>query len=224
MSETPKSGPAGSGANSDGPSHDWEAYYERTLSRPPRSTLRFALRRFEDDWRHGSKPASPFAIDLGCGGGRDTFELLRRGWRVLAIDAEPQAIRALEGSTEVPGASVLMTQSERFESVALPTANLINSSFALPLCRTEKFHELWARIVDALEPGGRFCGQFFGDRDSWAAPGSEKRGITFLTKADVMELLAPLSVERFLEEETDAERPVGKTKHWHIFHIVAQKV
>jgi trans-aconitate methyltransferase len=36
-----------------------------------------------------------FAVDLGCGAGRDTAELLRRGWRVLAIDAEAEAIRRL---------------------------------------------------------------------------------------------------------------------------------
>jgi len=217
------SGLSDTGANGEGPSHDWAAYYERTACRPPRSTLRFALRRFDDDWRQEIKPALPLAIDLGCGGGRDTLELLRRGWRVLAVDAEPQAVRALEGSSDAPGAGVLMTRSERFENVALPAAALINSSFALPLCRPENFHQLWARIIDALEPGGRFCGQFFGTRDSWAAPTSGKTGITFVTRLEAAALLAPLTVERFLEEETDAERPVGKTKHWHIFHIVARK-
>jgi hypothetical protein len=29
-----------------------------------------------------------FAIDLGCGAGRDTFALLAEGWRVLAIDQQ----------------------------------------------------------------------------------------------------------------------------------------
>ena len=106
----------------------------------------------------------------------------------------------------------------------MPKATLINSSFALPLCPRPGFLELWARIVDALEPGGRFCGQFFGERDSWAAPGSGKSGITFLSRAEASELLAGLEVERFLEEETDAERPVGKSKHWHIFHVVARKL
>jgi hypothetical protein len=100
---------------------------------------------------------------------------------------------------------------------------MINSSFALPLCPPSAFHELWARIIDALEPGGRFCGQFFGDRDSWAAPGSGKSGITFLKRSEAEALLATLEIERFLEEETEAERPVGQSKHWHIFHIVAKK-
>lgn len=206
-----------------GPSHDWATYYERTASRPARSTLRFALRRFDADWQAGSKPASPLAVDLGCGGGRDTLELLRRGWRVLAIDAAPSSIVALEEATAYFGQDVLTTQVERFESVDLPKATLINSSFALPLCPPAAFHDLWARIVDALEPRGRFCGQFFGDRDSWAAPGSGKSGITFLSRSEAEALLTGLDIERFLEEESEAERPVGQSKRWHIFHIVAKK-
>lgn len=209
--------------NREGPSHDWATYYERTANRPPRSTLRFALRRFDADWQAGPKPASPLAVDLGCGGGRDTLELLRRGWRVLAIDADPASTETLETAAASFGPSALTVQTQRFEDADLPAATLINSSFALPLCPPGPFHELWGRIVDALEPGGRFCGQLFGDRDSWAAPGSGKSGITFLKRPDAEALLAKLDIERFLEEETEAERPVGRSKHWHIFHIVARK-
>ncbi|MEJ1932020.1 class I SAM-dependent methyltransferase [Nostoc sp. NIES-2111] len=36
--------------------------------------------------------APRFAVDLGCGDGRDTVELLRRGWRVLGIDGAQEAI------------------------------------------------------------------------------------------------------------------------------------
>jgi tellurite methyltransferase len=207
----------------EGPSHDWATYYERTASRPPRSTLRYALRRFDAEWAAKPKPASPLAIDLGCGGGRDTLELLRRGWRVLAIDAEPASVASLESAAAALNADALTTQIARFEAVQFPKATLINSSFALPLCPPAAFHQMWARIVEALEPGGRFCGQFYGDRDSWAAPGSGKSGITFLSRPEAEALLNTLETERFLEEETDAERPVGQSKHWHIFHIVAKK-
>lgn len=209
--------------NREGPSHDWAMYYERTASRPARSTLRFALRQFDADWQVGSRPDAPLAVDLGCGGGRDTLELLRRGWQVLAIDAEPASITALSEAAASTGSDALTTRIERFETIALPDATLINSSFALPLCPPAAFDQLWTRIVDALEPGGRFCGQFFGNRDSWTAPGSGKSGITFLRRSEAEALLAALEIERFLEEETDAERPVGRNKHWHIFHIVARK-
>jgi len=36
------------------------------------------------------------ALDVGCGDGRDTFELLRRGFDVTAIDRSPSAVEALK--------------------------------------------------------------------------------------------------------------------------------
>ncbi|MEK9661372.1 MAG: class I SAM-dependent methyltransferase, partial [Alphaproteobacteria bacterium] len=68
---------------------DWASYYRKTGERPPRATLLAALDRFD------AEPASPdrrLAVDLGCGSGRDVVEMLRRGWRVLAIDAEQAAV------------------------------------------------------------------------------------------------------------------------------------
>src|SRR5215813_2806386 len=66
-------------------SNAWAAYYEKLRDRPPRRTLVTALDKFGP----GSRGA--LAIDLGCGDGRDVIEMLRRGWRVVAVDAEPGA-------------------------------------------------------------------------------------------------------------------------------------
>jgi hypothetical protein len=108
----------------------------------------------------------------------------------------------------------------RFEDVPLPIGvQLVNSSFALPLCEPARFHELWTRIVEALPSGGRFSGQWYGPRDSWAG----RPGMTFLSRAEAEALLAGFDVEMFEEEEADGTTPRGKPKHWHIFHIVARK-
>ena len=68
----------------------WAAYYEKLRERPPRRTLLAALDRF------GDGAAGALAVDLGCGDGRDVIEMLRRGWRVVAVDAEPEALRQLQ--------------------------------------------------------------------------------------------------------------------------------
>jgi SAM-dependent methyltransferase len=192
---------------------DWREYYERTAGQPPRQTLLAALARF------GTAASGRRAVDLGCGDGRDTIELLRRGWRVLAIDAEPAAIARLEARPDLPPDGTLATQCGRFEEASWPAVDLVNASFALPLCPPARFPGLWAKVAASLTPGGRFAGQLFGERDEWRG----EPGITHLARADIERLLRGFTVETLDEEETDTTTPYGKPKHWHLFHIVAEK-
>lgn len=191
----------------------WAAYYRELRDRPPRRTLVTALDAFEP------KPHDALVIDLGCGDGRDVVEELRRGWRVVAVDAEPEALRQLESRPRPPD-SDLMPVLSRLEDVPIPLGvHLVNSSFAMPLCEPAAFFRSWARIRDALPKGGRFSGQWYGSRDSWMG----RPGITFLSREEALAHLDGLHLEMFEEEETDGVTPRGNPKHWHIFHIVARK-
>ncbi|MBN9088522.1 MAG: class I SAM-dependent methyltransferase [Reyranella sp.] len=191
----------------------WSEYYDELRDRPPRSTLIAALDAF------GEASVESLAIDLGCGDGRDVVEILRRGWSVVAVDAEPQALAKL-AERNLPGSEKITPIVSRMEDVPLPLGlQLVNSSFAMPLCEPERFHELWARIVEALPAGGRFSGQWYGPRDGWIG----RPGITFLERDAAVALLDGFDIEMFDEEEADSTTPRGKPKHWHIFHIVARK-
>jgi SAM-dependent methyltransferase len=191
----------------------WSEYYDKLRDRPPRRTLLAALDAF------GEVPTGSLAIDLGCGDGRDIVEILRRGWSVVAVDAEPQALSKL-AERRLPGSERITPIVSRMEDVPLPLGvRLVNASFAMPLCEPERFHELWSRIVDALPVGGRFSGQWYGPRDSWVG----RPGITFLERDAALRLLDGFDVEMFEAEEADGITPRGKPKHWHIFHIVARK-
>ena len=201
---------------SENGTESWKSYYEKTGARPPRETLLFALDRFENDL---SATDRRFAIDLGCGNGRDTIELLRRSWQVLAIDAEAAAISGLTSRQDLPPDSTLETLICPFEDMSLPNADLVNSSFALPLVDPPKFPNLWDNILDCVRSGGRIACQLYGDRDSWVG----RPGITFFTKSGIDALLEPLDVEFFREEEDDSVTPRNHQKHWHIFHIVAKR-
>ncbi len=192
-------------------SSDWTRYYD-AAGDDARPTLLLALRLFAEDGTDDG-----FAVDLGCGTGRDTFELLRSGWRVLAIDAQAEAIARLRRAASATDR--LATDVATFEDATWPQADLVNSSYALPFCPPESFGALWARIVDSLPSGGRFSGQLFGDRDGWA--GGE--GMTFVTRDDAEKLLRPFELERFDEIEEDGQTAVGDAKHWHLFHVVARK-
>jgi trans-aconitate methyltransferase len=200
-------------------SEPWTRYYDATGT-APRDTLVAALDWFESD----PKPStSRLAVDLGCGTGRDTAELLRRGWSVYAVDAESEAIERLR--TSIGETERLTTEVVRFEAVRLPPAHLVNASVALPFCPPRAFPSLWERIVQALVPGGRFAGQLFGDRDHWALAGRSptKNEMTFHTRDEVEELSGPFEVELFEEVEEDGKTALGDSKRWHFFHLVLRK-
>jgi SAM-dependent methyltransferase len=195
---------------------DWNAYYRAVEGRPPRDTLLAALIQFEADVPGHDRR---FAVDLGCGDGRDTVELLRRGWDVLGIDGEEQAIARLRSRPDID-LSRLSTRVERFESLTLPeSVDLINASFCLPFCPPAHFPKMWSTIRAALRPGGRFCGQLFGDRDSWAI----QPAMTHHTRAQIDQLFQPFEVEMLMEEDHPGVTALGEEKHWHIFHIVVRK-
>ena len=191
----------------------WAAYYEKLRDRPPRRTLLAALDRF------GEPPGDALAIDLGCGDGRDIVAILHRGWHVVAVDAEPEALKQLT-ARGLPDSDRITPIVARMEEVPLPLGvQLVNSSFAMPLCEPERFHDLWARIAEALPAGGRFSGQWYGKRDSWLG----RPGMTFLDRDEALGLLDGFELEMFEEDESDGVTPRGNAKHWHIFHIVARK-
>ncbi|MBM3648162.1 MAG: class I SAM-dependent methyltransferase [Alphaproteobacteria bacterium] len=194
-------------------SASWSAYYRKLRDRPPRRTLLAALDAF------GATPLKALAVDLGCGDGRDVIEMLRRRWRVVAVDSEPEALRQLQARA-LPEGIELTPIVARFEEVPLPLGiSLVNSSFAMPLCEPDAFRRLWSRIREALPAGGRFSGQWYGPRDSWLG----RPGMTFVARDEALALLQGLTVEMFEEEEAGGVTPRGNAKHWHIFHIVARK-
>ncbi len=194
---------------------DWPGYFQAIDGREPRETLVEAIRRFEGE----PVEATRFAVDLGCGEGRDSAALLRAGWKVHAIDGHPDGIRRLISRDDLEDPSRLTMQLAPFESVELPACDLLNASFSLPFCRPESFEAMWSRIVGAIRPGGRFCGQLFGDRDSWAKIPDRSHQ----TREQVERLLEPFEAELLKEEEREGEDSSGTAKHWHVFHIVAKK-
>jgi len=199
---------------------DWSSYYQAVAAHPPRHTLVRALALRDARERAPLEP--PLAIDLGCGGGRDTRLLLERGWRVLAIDAEAEAIARLNDS--------LASQPELRDRLSVqvcpfaeidwpPSARLVNASFSLPFCPPDGFADLWRSIAGVLADGGWFCGQFFGDRDEWA----RHPNITSQRREDVLALLADFAIAELNEEEYDGTTATNTAKHWHIFHAIAHR-
>lgn len=191
---------------------DWVGYYDEQGDREPRDLLLEVLAAFDREGRVGE------AVDLGAGQGLESAELLRRGWTVTAIDAEPDGIRRLEERAGDVG-SRLRTLVSRIEDAEWPSVDLIHAAYSLPFCPPRAFPSVWRRILDSLRPGGRFAGELFGDRDTWA---STEPDMTFFDEADARALFDGLELESFVEEEKD-EDGWDESKHWHVFHVVARR-
>lgn len=194
--------------------NDWPGYFGAVLGKPPRDTLIAALDAFS-----GEKFSAGIAVDVAAGEGRDTLELLGRGWRVVATDGLEKAFSLLWPRVPEALQPNLTTVVADFAEMQIPPCDLVNASFALPFCEPQHFPALWSRIVTAIRPGGRFAGQFFGKRDSWA--GRPDR--IHHSREEVLTLLGGFEIEMMREEERDDTPDVRNPKHWQIFHVVARK-
>ncbi|HVR89285.1 MAG TPA: methyltransferase domain-containing protein [Candidatus Limnocylindria bacterium] len=144
----------------DRPAHDRAGYYDALGGRPARDTLVQAADAFG---REGDRPRH--AVDFGCGDGRDSLELLRRGWAVTAIDLTAEGLDRL--TRRAGPAATLVTIQAPIEDVEWPRSDLVAASHALPFCPRERFDGLWERFVASQPSGGRFAGHLLGPNISW---------------------------------------------------------
>ncbi|KTD41073.1 class I SAM-dependent methyltransferase [Legionella parisiensis] len=117
---------------------NWGNYYKITQQKTiPRKTLTKAIELFHSRNKFNFPK---FAIDLGCGSGADSRELLKHDWFVLAIDSQAEAISILLSSCPPSLKNKLKTEVISFESLtSLPIAQLINASYSLPFLKPELF-------------------------------------------------------------------------------------
>jgi tellurite methyltransferase len=196
--------------------NSWNSHYNKLNERQlqPSSTLQKALSLFKE-----AEPGKKNALDLGCGTGIDTLELLRKNWKVTAIDTQPNALNQLKQNAFPFFDFRLQLIYNSFEGIDFPSVNLINASFSLPFCKPINFEDMWANITNAIQKEGRFAGHFFGVNDSWATNSK----MTFLNEKQVLHLFDSFTVEWMEECEKDGNTIGGKKKHWHVFHVVAKK-
>jgi trans-aconitate methyltransferase len=189
----------------------WAGYYRWNAGRAVRPLLARALTTY------GEVSAGATALDLGCGAGVETRALLDAGFEVTAVDASVESLAIVDTYPEA--GTRLTTVQAPMQDLALPTADLLYSGFALPFCPPDAFPALWEGLLASLRPGGLLACDLFGDRDEWAA---DSPTMTFLTAARVRELLGPLDVLALDEVDEDGQAYAGP-KHWHRYEVLARR-
>jgi tellurite methyltransferase len=199
------------------PRDDWPAYYEVTMGRPAWPTTTAAIELFATEGGHRSRPR--LAVDLGCGAGRDARELLRAGWRVLAVDREPAAIDALVAATPSEHRTRLETLVADLAGFAIPPCDLVNANLCLQFLDARAYAAAWAAIRSALPPGGRVSALVFGDRDEAATDPA----MTCPSPRSIRARIRGFDVERWTEREEDGETALGEPHHIHLIELVARR-
>lgn len=198
----------------------WARYYEVTAERPAWPTVRRAIELFAAESQPAPQASPRLAVDLGCGAGRDTRELLKAGWRVLAIDRESAAIAAVEAATASHLRIALEGRVADLAVVDMPSCDLVNASLSLPFLPRDAFWDAWGRIRAALPVGGRFAAMLFGDRDGSAVDPS----MTCPSSAEIRARLASFELEHWDDREEDTHTALGEPHHFHLVEFVALRV
>ncbi len=194
----------------------WSEYYECVTAscRPPRELFFRAVNQFKK-----SGLVDPVAVDLGCGIGIESLELLRQGWRVLSVDSQQEALDYLNKNMSDEVKDHSQTFCGLFEEVDFPSCDFIWAGNSLPFCSADQLHTVLTRIARALKPGGRFAGDFFAPRHAWAG----NKNINTFSTNELKTAFPTLEAEYWTVGEGEAQATLYDVVHWHVHTIVMRK-
>lgn len=188
----------------------WKNFYIKNKGRQPRKLFLDAINFCV---KHES------ALDLGAAPFIETQAILAHGFHnVIAIDSAVDAIEYL------PKVYVFDFRHISFRDYDFPveTFDFINAQFSLPFYGKDGFSSFFQTILKSLNHGGVFCGQLFGDRDSWNISESN---LVFHKLSEVQALIHSGDTDLifFSEEEKEASSANETLKHWHIYSFIIKR-
>jgi SAM-dependent methyltransferase len=103
------------------------------------------------------------AIDLGCGNSLAIPLLLKKGWRVIAVDSSDSALKVLIKNNQTAVDSELLTivKADLEEFTCSEPADLVIAASVLPYTNPSHFRHTWEKIHELVKTGGYFIGSLF---------------------------------------------------------------
>jgi tellurite methyltransferase len=182
-------------------------YFAATAAKPPHPILQTL-----EPWL----PEPGHAVDLGCGVGNGSVWLAQHGFSVHAIDIDGEAVAHTKSA--LAGFANTRVEQVDMARLDLEPCDVIIALFSLFFVRQDEIVPLLGRILSALRPGGVFAGQVLGARDEWAKP-----PYSCLSSQELAMALSGLEILHWDEVERDGKTVTGKSKHWHVFHVIGRK-
>lgn len=126
----------------------WDSKYSAARGRPLADPDPFLLRALE----HLDLPPGSRALDLACGSGRNTVELVTRGLQVEAWDVSPVGLELTRESVSALGAG----RECRLRELDLLGTGIPGDAPLFDLVVVVNFldEQLYQRLADLLAPGG----------------------------------------------------------------------
>ncbi|PRB77521.1 SAM-dependent methyltransferase [Pseudomonas sp. MYb185] len=189
----------------------WCQYYAKALARKHAQRTELAAGMNQSSLR--------VAVDCGCGTGADIAYLAELGYCVHGFDINRDAVAICE--QRFKNNPRVRISDASFERFAYPENGLVLANSSLFFADPQRFDKTWASIRSSLGEGGVFAGDFMGMKDSWA---TGYRSPTLpLTREQVNGLFDGFDIIRLDERDEDGPTALGRTKHWHMFSVVAIK-
>lgn len=193
----------------------WEQYFKKNKGRAVRPLYAKAI-----GFLKYSELDTIDAVDIGCGAGIETSDMLGRGWNVTAIDRELSSIALAVELAKGQLSARLKTICSSFEELtAIPPAEFIFSYHSLPFCQANHIDRIWGLIDQAVKENGIFAGSFFGVNDEWV-----KSGHTTGTSSEKLaSYLANFEILHLEEIDRVGDTALDGPKHWHVIEVIARK-
>lgn len=183
-------------------------YYEKTKANKPSPLLKKFFM-----YGYNKQLTGSAAIDLGCGAGNDTVELINKGFHVTAIDNEMGVKEILE--RRVSDSEKLNVIINDFSKIKLPKADLIDANMSIFFVK-DNFNMFIENMLKSINKKGFFIGNFLGKEDDWA------NSKTAVEKEELLSFFEDFKMFYFSQEKYYRDTALGKNKFWHVYTVMAQ--